>query len=520
VSIPYLTYYSTADNIAQEMSPGGTSIIQLTNLRADQYYEDYTYIEGIGWFGTDFTIDKGRGYEFVPCKDTTTVLAGAHDPNFRVPIVENPTTTDMNWVSVPYNAVYASAQDISTEYSPDGNPLIQVTNLRDDQFYEDWTYIEGIGWFGTDFLIVRGTAYEYVVIADTAWHPTVYQNRGGEVILADNTKYIRKENTYRSPLWPVDEVVAVTPSVNSMPSECPIINTYRLPHLVTCLIDINNDITSDEPINAKGDINNISFTSYCLDHPEKALCESTVSCGYALKNNRIGIMMQFGNLPYTWQPDEDAILIIEADGSRGHYYGTCRFKLDAQQNPQSLGPVKLKLLPEPKQETALKGTSQLTWPDFNDETVIGYSIYKDEQRLNKTILTDRCFSNDNITGMEVRPVFLGGYETGMATSAHTAEQVIGHTPNVFSFTPGYPNPFRGHIIMHYAVPVNTQVSIMIYDISGRLVRTLVNQHQKPGYYQTSWDGKDDQHKSISAGVYFVHFESTQYQARHKLILVK
>lgn len=68
-----------------------------------------------------------------------------------------------------------------------------------------------------------------------------------------------------------------------------------------------------------------------------------------------------------------------------------------------------------------------------------------------------------------------------------------------------PNPFRSGMDMAYAVPsAGGMVSIRVYDVSGRLVRTLANQFESSGRHRTAWDGRDDQGNRMQGGMYFVH----------------
>ena len=75
----------------------------------------------------------------------------------------------------------------------------------------------------------------------------------------------------------------------------------------------------------------------------------------------------------------------------------------------------------------------------------------------------------------------------------------------------------------------TAVTLRVYDLVGRRVRTLVNDDVKPGYYTTKWDGKDEQGKKIANGVYFIRLEvnahgqdarATKNVMTKKTILVK
>ena len=68
-----------------------------------------------------------------------------------------------------------------------------------------------------------------------------------------------------------------------------------------------------------------------------------------------------------------------------------------------------------------------------------------------------------------------------------------------------PNPFSSGMRMVYSVSsTRDRVSIGVYDLAGRLVRTLANEFQSPGRHLVTWDGRDEQGTRMSRGVYFVH----------------
>ena len=68
-----------------------------------------------------------------------------------------------------------------------------------------------------------------------------------------------------------------------------------------------------------------------------------------------------------------------------------------------------------------------------------------------------------------------------------------------------PNPFRLSTTFNYSVPGerSQKVSIQIYNVAGRLIRTLVSQTLSPGRYEIGWDGRDSNGGQASRGVYFV-----------------
>jgi hypothetical protein len=65
-----------------------------------------------------------------------------------------------------------------------------------------------------------------------------------------------------------------------------------------------------------------------------------------------------------------------------------------------------------------------------------------------------------------------------------------------------PNPFRDAAVIRYASPSESLVSLEIYDLSGRLVRSLLDDEVPPGYHSVIWDGRDDAGAEVGSGVYF------------------
>jgi len=84
----------------------------------------------------------------------------------------------------------------------------------------------------------------------------------------------------------------------------------------------------------------------------------------------------------------------------------------------------------------------------------------------------------------------------------------------------HPNPFVKQTRIEYALPKQTSVEIVIYDVSGRKVKTLVSEIQQPGYYSTIWNGMDDMGRKVASGVYFIRFEAGEFRVQDKVLLVK
>ena len=64
------------------------------------------------------------------------------------------------------------------------------------------------------------------------------------------------------------------------------------------------------------------------------------------------------------------------------------------------------------------------------------------------------------------------------------------------------------------------VTLRIYDVSGRLVRTLVNGSQTAGQKQVTWNGTDDQGRGVVSGVYLYRLQASGYKKTLKMILIQ
>jgi hypothetical protein len=101
----------------------------------------------------------------------------------------------------------------------------------------------------------------------------------------------------------------------------------------------------------------------------------------------------------------------------------------------------------------------------------------------------------------------------------TGIQEIPQRPESYSLSIASPNPGLDRIALELGIPTRSRISLKIYDISGKLVRTLADQSLEPGRYNLVWDLRDGLGRKVSKGVYFVRMETPEYKATRKLILV-
>jgi hypothetical protein len=95
------------------------------------------------------------------------------------------------------------------------------------------------------------------------------------------------------------------------------------------------------------------------------------------------------------------------------------------------------------------------------------------------------------------------------------------TPRTLALHPNVPNPFNPTTTISYDVPPGgANVTIRIYDASGRVVRTLVDDRRAAGTHDTVWDGRNDAGTTVSSGVYFYRMVAGSFSEARRMVLLK
>lgn len=122
-------------------------------------------------------------------------------------------------------------------------------------------------------------------------------------------------------------------------------------------------------------------------------------------------------------------------------------------------------------------------------------------------------SKYSINGGEMKqgPTFGSNGVTGVE------EELI---PEHFEVSQNYPNPFNPATTIRYSVPKNSFVSIKVYDILGREIKTLVNEEVKAGTYKVNWNGLNEYGSRVASGTYFYRVISGSDVVTKKMVLIK
>jgi hypothetical protein len=122
--------------------------------------------------------------------------------------------------------------------------------------------------------------------------------------------------------------------------------------------------------------------------------------------------------------------------------------------------------------------------------------------------------NNVMTKMDCQPCH------GDPHAPQSVEKLIGGA-SAFQLSQNYPNPFNPSTKIQFAVPETEKVKLEVYDIQGRLIRTLVDyQLYQPGSYEVTWDGLDNKGNCIASGVYFAKMQAGKFSHTKKMVMNK
>ena len=93
-------------------------------------------------------------------------------------------------------------------------------------------------------------------------------------------------------------------------------------------------------------------------------------------------------------------------------------------------------------------------------------------------------------------------------------------PEQLALEQNFPNPFNPVTTIRYGVPADQQVQLIIYDLRGRRIRTLVDQPISAGFYSVSWNALDDNGIPVSSGIYLYAIKTRDSQLARKVLLLR
>ncbi|MDO9578215.1 MAG: T9SS type A sorting domain-containing protein, partial [Candidatus Cloacimonadales bacterium] len=154
-----------------------------------------------------------------------------------------------------------------------------------------------------------------------------------------------------------------------------------------------------------------------------------------------------------------------------------------------------------------------------------YRVYRNSELLADNVVQTFYFNINVPVGIYTYGVscVYDGYESEPATVEVEVTEVINNVvPLVTELTGNYPNPFNPTTTISFELNTETteNTEIVFFNMKGQKIKQLVNEQLSAGKYSVVWDGKDDQNKPVSSGIYFYRMITKDYSATKKMIMLK
>jgi parallel beta-helix repeat protein len=93
-------------------------------------------------------------------------------------------------------------------------------------------------------------------------------------------------------------------------------------------------------------------------------------------------------------------------------------------------------------------------------------------------------------------------------------------PSMFTLSQNYPNPFNLNTTISFALPVDSKVSLRIYNITGQLVKTVIDEDMVAGHHTVNWDGTNSSGHTVASGLYLYKLSTNEFTSTKKMVVMK
>jgi hypothetical protein len=169
------------------------------------------------------------------------------------------------------------------------------------------------------------------------------------------------------------------------------------------------------------------------------------------------------------------------------------------------------------------------WGDFSGVGLTGaVNLYREDPKTGIYTMLENAPKSQKSTYLDVDVIPGVTYNYKLSTNYNGDELIfgpitvggVGQTPMTYALYQNAPNPFISSTSIQYQLPANGKVSLKVYDLTGRLVRTIVNREEEAGFYTVNWNRQDDKGRKLANGVYFYRLVSGDFTTTKKMIVLR
>ncbi|HKW15612.1 MAG TPA: Ig-like domain-containing protein [Candidatus Krumholzibacteria bacterium] len=232
-----------------------------------------------------------------------------------------------------------------------------------------------------------------------------------------------------------------------------------------------------------------------------------------------------------WKHGDNATFGTDEDDGHEDEHGDAIFGMGMSQDPFAItAPVAVAL--KSADAKVVDGDAVLTWETNFEDGVRGFQVVRAEAEdgVFTTVTKELIASHGAVAGSSyefhdasIRPNRTYWYKLVEVTSDGDGT-AFGPYAVSFKVTnaleQNVPNPFNPATTIKYSIAQDTDVSLVVYDVSGQRVRTLVDDHQRADVYKIAWDGVNDRGQRVASGMYFYKLVAGKFVQTRKMVLLK
>jgi len=187
--------------------------------------------------------------------------------------------------------------------------------------------------------------------------------------------------------------------------------------------------------------------------------------------------------------------------------------------------------------TVFQGGVKLEWTQNTEIDLANYNVYRSKindfgpSMSNKIAIVNKLLTeyNDIINVESLTDYFYklsavdnSGNESGFSNQATvtTLNLINDNLQSGFFLKQNTPNPFNPNTEIEFSIPLDNDINVVIYDLMGDEIKTLINEYKQAGQYTINWDGNDNLGRSVGGGIYFYKLKAGDFIQTRKMVLLK
>ena len=169
----------------------------------------------------------------------------------------------------------------------------------------------------------------------------------------------------------------------------------------------------------------------------------------------------------------------------------------------------------------------LSWSASASTAITGFNVYRSEDsgeafiRINGALIpreSANSFRDESVLAGKSYRYRIGGVSSG--TEWYSPEVSLAIPPKPTTLYQNYPNPFNPSTTISFYLASPGHISLAIYDISGSVVRALLDESKPAGHHTALWDGKNEGGRETASGVYYYRLTTGKTTFTRKLVVVR